>query len=226
MGPRRRPQRSATQNSPSSPRSVHPTPPAYQPRSMPSRAGISGSATDRGSPPTAGVGWRSPASSSTCSGRASCARIGVARCWTFWTLASPGSSGCRHPEADRRRGCARCAGPRSPAPRGPSGSGAAARRGGRPRPGRRFGAWYRREPRSGRGRRHGAPAARGWLRRTRAPGCPRTSSSRRGRPPGARRAPAPGSWSFTPCTRTSRASTIFWSSPAAMRSTARPTAAS
>src|ERR687896_532402 len=91
-GPRSSAQRSATQNSPSSARSVHPTAPAYQPRSSPSRAGIRGSAAARGSPPTAGVGIRSPASSTAGTGSASWARIGVARGWTLWTFTSTGWS--------------------------------------------------------------------------------------------------------------------------------------
>ena len=66
--------------------------PAYQPRSRPSSAGISGSATSRGSPPTAGVGCSRPASSTAGTGSRSWARIGVARCWTFWTFTSSGSS--------------------------------------------------------------------------------------------------------------------------------------
>ena len=91
--PRRSAQRSATQNSPSSARSVQPTAPAYQPRSRPSSAGISGSAASRGSPPTAGVGQQQPGElDAPAPARASWARIGVARCWTLWTLTSTGSS--------------------------------------------------------------------------------------------------------------------------------------
>ena len=60
---------------------------------MPSSAGISGAAAACGSPPTAGVGCSRPASSTTLTGRASCARIGVARCWMLATLTTAGSSG-------------------------------------------------------------------------------------------------------------------------------------
>ena len=56
--PRRRAQRRATQNSPSSLASVQPMAPAYQPRSRPSKAGINGTAAAWGSPPTAGVGMQ------------------------------------------------------------------------------------------------------------------------------------------------------------------------
>ena len=55
--------RSPTQNSPSSAASIQPTGPAYQPRSIPSSSSISGAAAGQGSPPTAGVGCSSPASS-------------------------------------------------------------------------------------------------------------------------------------------------------------------
>ena len=75
---------SATQKSPSPSESVQPTGPAYQPRSMPSSAGISGTAMANGSPPGGrrvkqprqldGAQW----------GGASCARMGVA------------GAGCRH----------------------------------------------------------------------------------------------------------------------------------
>ena len=85
-------QRIATHSSPSSSRSVQPTAPAYQPRSMPSSAGISRAASSRGSPPTAGVGCSRPASSSTGSGSASWARIGVPRCCTLCTFTSTGRS--------------------------------------------------------------------------------------------------------------------------------------
>src|SRR5215210_2289619 len=67
--------------------------PAYQPRSSPSSAGISGTAAACGSPPTAGVGCSIPASSTALTGSRSCARIGVARCWMLATRASTGSSG-------------------------------------------------------------------------------------------------------------------------------------
>src|SRR5439155_660579 len=83
--------RRATQNSPSSLMSVQPTGPAYQPRSRPSSAGISGSAAASGSPPTAGVGCSTPASSIAPIGLASCARIGVAKCWMLATLTTTGS---------------------------------------------------------------------------------------------------------------------------------------
>ena len=91
--PRSSAQRSATQNSPSSLASVHPTGPAYQPRSSPSKAGIRGVAAACGSPPTAGVGCSRPASSIALRGCVSCARIGVARCWMLATLTIAGSSG-------------------------------------------------------------------------------------------------------------------------------------
>ena len=55
-------------------------------------AGISGSAAAQGSPPTAGVGCSSPASSTAPTGSRSWARMGVARCWTLWTFTSCGSS--------------------------------------------------------------------------------------------------------------------------------------
>jgi hypothetical protein len=69
--PRSRAQRRATENSPSPLGSVQPTAPAYQPRSKPSSAGINRTACSRGSPPTAGVGCSSPASSITGQGEAS-----------------------------------------------------------------------------------------------------------------------------------------------------------
>ena len=61
--------------------------PAYQPRSRPSSAGISGAAAACGSPPTAGVGCSSAGELDRARrGCASCARIGVARCWMLATL--------------------------------------------------------------------------------------------------------------------------------------------
>src|ERR1700730_16027679 len=56
-------QRGAPQNSPSPVASAQPTGPAYQPRSSPSSAGMSGAAPSSGSPPTAGVGCIIPARS-------------------------------------------------------------------------------------------------------------------------------------------------------------------
>ena len=56
------PQRRATHSSPSPSAPSQPMGPAYQPRSKPSCSSTSASATSRGSPPTAGVGCRSPAS--------------------------------------------------------------------------------------------------------------------------------------------------------------------
>ena len=53
---------------------------------------MSGSAAAKGSPPTAGVGCSIPASSTALTGRASCARIGVARCWMLAIRATTGSS--------------------------------------------------------------------------------------------------------------------------------------
>ena len=84
-------ERRATQNSPSSVASIQPTGPAYQPRSMSSSSEITRSATSAGSPPTAGVGCSSAASSTAESGSASCACTGVARCWMLATLISSGS---------------------------------------------------------------------------------------------------------------------------------------
>ena len=99
--PRSSAQRRATQNSPSSLASVQPTAPAYQPRSRPSSAGISGAAAACGSPPTAGVGCSRPASSIALRGCASWARIGVARCWMFATLISVGLVGGGDPDGVR-----------------------------------------------------------------------------------------------------------------------------
>ena len=56
------PQRRATHSSPSPSAPSQPIGPAYQPRSKPSCSSISARATSRGYPPTAGVGWSSPAS--------------------------------------------------------------------------------------------------------------------------------------------------------------------
>ena len=53
---------------------------------------MSGAAAANGSPPTAGVGCSIPASSTALTGRASCARIGVARCWMLAIRATTGSS--------------------------------------------------------------------------------------------------------------------------------------
>ena len=60
--PRTSAQRSATISSPSPSAPSQPIGPAYQPRSKPSCSAMSASAMSRGSPPTAGVGWRRPAS--------------------------------------------------------------------------------------------------------------------------------------------------------------------
>ena len=119
--------------------------------------------------------------------RRSCARIGVARCCTFCTFTSTGLVGGRHPHAHRleraldppRHDRLLLAVLRARA--------AAARPGGRPRPGRRCGAWCRPARRSAPARRRGAPAARGWRPRTPPPACRRSSSSR----PGTRSRSAP-----------------------------------
>ena len=56
-----------------------------------------------GSPPTAGVGCSTPASSIALSGVASCARIGVARCWMLAILTSVGSGAAATQTACGRR---------------------------------------------------------------------------------------------------------------------------
>ena len=80
-----------TQNSPSSAASIQPIAPAYQPRSIPSSSSISRPASGQGSPPIAGVGCSSPASSTAERESASWAWIGVARCWMLAILTRPGS---------------------------------------------------------------------------------------------------------------------------------------
>ena len=62
---------------------------------------MSGSAAANGSPPTAGVGCSIPASSTALTGRASWARIGVARCWMLAIARDDGLLGRRHPHAHR-----------------------------------------------------------------------------------------------------------------------------
>ena len=124
-----------------------------------------------GSPPTAGVGCISPASSSASIGAASWARIGVARCWMFAICTSSGS-GAAATQTAWGAACARSAGRRSRALRGSSRRAAAARRGGRRPPGRRCDEWSRPARACSRGDPRGAPAARGWRR---------SASRRRGR---------------------------------------------
>ena len=85
------PQRSATISSPSPSAPSQPTGPAYQPRSKPSCSAMRSSATSRGSPPTAGVGWSSAASASSPASSRSVPVIGVTRCWTWRSGRIPGA---------------------------------------------------------------------------------------------------------------------------------------
>ena len=80
--PATRPQRSATISSPSPSAPSQPIGPAYQPRSKPSCSAMRSSATSRGAPPTAGVGWSWPPSDSRPASSRSVPVIGVTRCWT------------------------------------------------------------------------------------------------------------------------------------------------
>ena len=88
---RSRAERRATQNSPSSLASIHPPGPRTSRGRCPRARRSAAQRLGAGSPPTAGVGWRSPASSTAERGSASWAWIGVARCWMFATLTSCGS---------------------------------------------------------------------------------------------------------------------------------------
>ena len=221
-------QRSATQNSPSSVASVHPTGPAYQPRSRPSSAGMSGRgavqrlAADRrrrvqqaGQLDAPSAAWRA-ARGSACRG---------AGCWP------PARRRARAPPPPTRA-CGRSA---RAMRRDDDGLLLAVlvraqqllaqvRVDGRVglAPGR-AGQRERRGPH----RPRGGPAAR--ARRPRNALSPRAGAearSRTGTPRAARRARAAASWGAAAWTCTSRASTTFSRSPARMRSTARATAAS
>ena len=63
---------------------------AYQPRSIPSCSAIISRASPRGSPPTAGVGWRRSARASRPAWADSRPRTGVTRCWTSRSGRIPG----------------------------------------------------------------------------------------------------------------------------------------
>ncbi len=225
--PRSSAQRSATQNSPSSARSVQPTAPAYQPRSSPSSAGISGNAPRRAArrPPPASAS-SIPASSTAGSGSASCARIGVARCWTFWTLTSTGSSARRDPDADRLE---RALDPARDDRLLLAVLVAAQQLLAEVVVDRRVRAAARgagERDRLGARRRRGAPAARGSRRRRPAPACRRTSSSRPGRPRAARRGRRRGRAAVRRGRAPRGPARASRARPARIRSTARSTACS
>ena len=127
-----------------------------------------GSAAPRqlsGSPPTAGVGCISPASSSASIGAVSWARIGVARCWMLAIFTSAGSGAAATHTAWGRSMRSMPRARRLRAPRGSSRRAGAARRGGRRRPGRRCGGSSRQAPACSRDGPRDARAARGWRRR-------------------------------------------------------------
>src|ERR1700674_2651647 len=95
------PQRRATVNSPSPGPQIQPTAPGYQPRSIPSSSSIRASAASRGQPPTAGVGWRAAASSSSLAGGSkSSAVTAVARCWMLVKR----TTSCGRADTDRANG--------------------------------------------------------------------------------------------------------------------------
>ena len=202
--------------------------PAYQPRSRPSSAGISGAARGRAARrrrPASGAA--APASSIALERRG---ELRADRRREVLDVGDPHEhrlvgaaathTACGRSARSMRRATIACSS-RSLA------SAAAARRGGRRPPGRRCAASSRPARPSRRAGPRGGPAARGWRRRTRASPRPtqkhvagrerlaQHAEHRRRVVRRAARGPA-----------TSRASTIFSSSPARIRSTARATAAS
>ena len=185
--------RRATQNSPSSVASIQPTGPGVPAAVHALELGDRRErAARRGSPPTAGVGCSSPASSTAERGSASWARIGVARCWMFATLTSSGS-GAASTQTDVR--AQRALDPPDDdlvLARGPCRCAAAARRGGRRPRGRRCAGSSRRARRSRRRRPSGARAAPGWRRGRRPRACRSRSRSRTGTARAARRRAPPG----------------------------------